>query len=91
MALSHLAKQDATGSIYGDFTKDTGYKSFVLDGQSVIIEDYLEVRPENKEKVVKYIKDGRISIGHWYTLPDLYPNETYLRRNIYLIFFCGGG
>ena len=27
------------------------YRSFVMDGQTVIIEDYLEVRPENREKI----------------------------------------
>ena len=30
------------------------YRSFVMDGQTVIIEDYLEVRPENREKIEKY-------------------------------------
>ncbi|MBC7958636.1 MAG: alpha-mannosidase [Vallitaleaceae bacterium] len=62
---------------------DPEYKSFVLDGQSVVIEDYLEVRPENKEKVMKYIAAGRISVGPWYTLPDLYPVEgECLIRNL---------
>lgn len=62
---------------------DPEYKSFVLDGQSVIIEDYLEVRPGDREKIVKYIKEGRISIGPWYTLPDLYPVDgECLIRNL---------
>ncbi|MDD4297281.1 MAG: alpha-mannosidase, partial [Ruminiclostridium sp.] len=59
------------------------YKCFVLDGQSVIIEDYLEVRPKDTERVCKYIKEGRISIGPWYTLPDLYPIDgECLVRNL---------
>ncbi len=59
------------------------YKSFVLDGQSVIIEDYLEVRPGDRYKIEKYIKAGRISIGPWYTLPDLYPVDgECLIRNL---------
>jgi mannosylglycerate hydrolase len=61
--------------LLGILDSDPKYRSFVLDGQSVIIEDYLEVRPGNKDKVAKYIKEGRISIGPWYTLPDLYPIE----------------
>lgn len=58
------------------------YKSFVLDGQSVIIEDYLEVRPQQRAKVEKYIKEGRLEIGPWYTLPDLYPvcGESLVRN-----------
>lgn len=59
------------------------YKCFVLDGQSVIIEDYLEVRPKDTERVCKYIKEGRLAIGPWYTLPDLYPIDgECLVRNL---------
>ena len=58
------------------------YTSFVLDGQTVIVEDYLEVRPENRAKVEKYIKEGRMEVGPWYTLPDLYPvcGESLVRN-----------
>lgn len=62
---------------------NSDYKSFVMDGQSVIIEDYLEVRPGDREKVTRYIKEGRISVGPWYTLPDLYPIDgECLIRNL---------
>ena len=62
--------------------RDPEYKSFVLDGQTVAVEDYLEVRPENREKVEKYIREGRIEVGPWYTLPDLYPvcGESLVRN-----------
>lgn len=58
------------------------YTSFVLDGQTVIVEDYLQVRPYNREKVEKYIREGRIEVGPWYTLPDLYPvsGESLVRN-----------
>lgn len=61
---------------------DKEYSSFLLDGQSVIIEDYLEVRPVNKGKIEKYISEGRMKIGPWYTLPDLYPiaGESLIRN-----------
>lgn len=59
------------------------YSQFLLDGQSVIIEDYLEVRPERRAEVEKYIKEGRITCGPWYTLPDLYPLDgECLVRNL---------
>ena len=62
--------------------RDPAYKSFVLDGQTVAVEDYLEVRPENRAKVEKYIREGRIEVGPWYTLPDLYPvcGESLVRN-----------
>jgi len=62
---------------------NAAYKYFHLDGQSVIIDDYLQVRPDKKELVVKHVKSGRLGIGPWYTLPDLYPvNGECLVRNI---------
>ncbi len=59
------------------------YSQFLLDGQSVVIEDYLEVRPERRAEVEKYISEGRITCGPWYTLPDLYPIDgECLVRNL---------
>ncbi|MBO4734094.1 MAG: alpha-mannosidase, partial [Clostridia bacterium] len=59
------------------------YSQFLLDGQAVVVEDYLEVRPERRAEVEKYIKEGRITCGPWYTLPDLYPLDgECLVRNL---------
>ena len=30
--------------------KDPEYASFLLDSQGIIVEDYLEIRPENRER-----------------------------------------
>jgi mannosylglycerate hydrolase len=46
-----------------------------MDGKCVAIEDYLEVRPEKEQELRQFVKEGRIAIGPWYTLPDLYPIE----------------
>lgn len=63
--------------------KHEDYHCFLLDGQVAPIDDYLEVKPENKEKVESYIKEGRIAVGPWYTLPDLYPLDgECLVRNL---------
>ncbi|MGN7358867.1 alpha-mannosidase [Paenibacillus sp. SAF-054] len=51
---------------------DTEYKSFYLDGQTIILEDYLQVRPQQKERLEKYIREGRIFIGPWYILQDAF-------------------
>ncbi|MCX7763040.1 MAG: glycosyl hydrolase-related protein [Candidatus Kryptonium sp.] len=50
--------------------KDDNFKCFVLDGQTIIIEDYLEVKPENKEKIKKLVRNGKLIIGPWYVLMD---------------------
>jgi alpha-mannosidase len=49
---------------------DEAFKLFYLDGQIIPLLDYLEIRPEKKESFVKLIKEGRIKIGPWYTMPD---------------------
>ncbi len=51
---------------------DPTFKSFHLDGQVIVIEDYLAVRPHMREKIEKYIADGRIVVGPWYILQDEY-------------------
>ena len=58
------------------------YSCFLMDGQTVMVTDYLEMRPEMTDKVKSYIKEGRIDIGPWYTLPDLYPvcGESLVRN-----------
>jgi len=43
---------------------------FTADGQAVIMEDYLEVRPERRALVERLARDGRLVIGPWYALPD---------------------
>lgn len=49
---------------------DPEYKVFHLDGQTIVLEDYLEVRPEMGERLAKLIREGRILIGPWYVMPD---------------------
>ncbi|MGD9579807.1 MAG: glycoside hydrolase family 38 C-terminal domain-containing protein [Vampirovibrionia bacterium] len=43
---------------------------FTLDGQAIVIEDYLAVKPQNKDKLISYISEGRLDIGPWLVLPD---------------------
>ncbi len=63
--------------------RDPEYRGFLMDGQCVTIEDYLEVRPENRERVCRQVRAGRLEIGPWYTLPDLYPVDAEcLVRNL---------
>lgn len=62
---------------------DPQYACFLMDGQCAPIEDYLEVMPQDEARVRKYIAEGRIAVGSWYTLPDLYPLDgECLVRNL---------
>ena len=51
---------------------DADFRAFTLDGQAVLIEDYLEIRPEAEGRVRAAIASGRLLTGPWYTLPDLF-------------------
>ncbi len=55
---------------------------FLFDSQVVSIHDYLEICPERKEQVEKFIKNNQLQIGPWYNLPDLYPicGEALIRN-----------
>ncbi|MBQ6421230.1 MAG: hypothetical protein IJK02_09175 [Clostridia bacterium] len=58
------------------------YRSFLCDGQLTLIEDYLEIRPEMKEKIKSLVQAGRLEIGPWFTLPDCAPiqGESVVRN-----------
>lgn len=49
---------------------DPDYRSFMLDGQMIVLEDYLEIRPEREAQIRRYVQEGRLLIGPWYILPD---------------------
>ncbi len=58
------------------------FRYFHLDGQAVVLKDYLEIRPENKERLVKLLKERRILAGPWFDLPDewLISGESFIRN-----------
>jgi alpha-mannosidase len=61
--------------------QDPGWR-FVLDGQTIVIEDYLAIRPDQAERLGTAVRSGRLTIGPWYVQPDsLLPSgETHVRN-----------
>ncbi|GAB2540816.1 alpha-mannosidase [Gracilibacillus alcaliphilus] len=61
---------------------DPNYKSFHLDGQTIILDDYLQVRPEKREQIKRLIEADRIHVGPWYILQDefLTSSEANIRN-----------
>lgn len=45
-------------------------ENYVLDGQTSILEEYLNMFPEDREKIIEYNKRGKLKIGPWYTQTD---------------------
>jgi len=58
------------------------YAYFMLDGQTVLLEDYLEVRPEREALLKKHIGSGRLLVGPWYILSDqfLISGEAHIQN-----------
>jgi alpha-mannosidase len=52
--------------------KDSRFTYFHPDSQASFLDDYLEFRPEYRERVKKLVSEGRILAGPWYTLPAEY-------------------
>src|SRR5207249_2391882 len=55
---------------------------FTLDGQMAAVDDYLEVRPENRGRVAALVREGRLAVGPWQILHDefLCSGETIVRN-----------
>lgn len=66
------------------------YTYFHMDGQYVVIEDYLEIKPHMRERLLALIRAGRIQIGPWYVLQDEYltSGEANVRNMLYGIKLC---
>ncbi|MFW9800917.1 MAG: hypothetical protein ACFFD9_10805, partial [Candidatus Thorarchaeota archaeon] len=64
---------------------DPEFKNFTFDGQTVVLEDYLEMVPHQREKLRDLVIKGRIDVGPWYVLPDVFlVSGEALIRNLLL-------
>jgi mannosylglycerate hydrolase len=57
---------------------------YVLDGQSVMIDDYLELQPEAEGRMQHFVETRQLRVGPWYTQTDLLlvAGESVI-RNLY--------
>jgi alpha-mannosidase/mannosylglycerate hydrolase len=69
-------------SMFDLMCRDPGYRFFHLDGQTSVLEDYLEIRPEREADLKALISEGRVLVGPWYTQPDefLVSGEAMVRN-----------
>lgn len=58
------------------------FGQFYLDGQTILIDDLLEIYPDKKDLIEKLIAQKKIVIGPWYTLADefLVSGESLIRN-----------
>ncbi len=62
--------------------EDPEFKYFMLDGQTIVLDDYLLMRPEMEETLRGHIQSRRILIGPWHILPDMFlvSPEAHIRN-----------
>ena len=62
--------------------RDPSYTHFNLDAQTVVLQDYLEIRPEKRAVLQKLVRERRLGVGPWYVLPDefLVSGESLVRN-----------
>ncbi len=46
------------------------YRAFHLDSQSIVLKDYLEIKPQNRARIEKLTREKRLLHGPWYILPE---------------------
>ncbi|GHV98071.1 alpha-mannosidase [Lactobacillus nasalidis] len=57
--------------------------NFTLDGQMSIVDEYLELHPENRDRIKKLTERGQLFLGPWYTQTDaLVPNAESIIHNL---------
>lgn len=73
---------DMTDGLIDGLKNTADYGIFHFDGQTIVLEDYLEIRPEMKDELSALIKVGKIVIGPWYVMPDefLISGESIIRN-----------
>jgi alpha-mannosidase len=72
----------AVDKVLNTLESDPAFTYFMLDGQTIVLEDYLEIRPENRERLRALARAGRILVGPWYLQPDefLVGGESLIRN-----------
>lgn len=64
---------------------DEDYHGYVFDAQVSVIEEYLQINPEDKERILRLVTAKRLFIGPWYTQTDslLVHKESMIRNLLY--------
>ena len=65
-----------------DFSAGKIKGPFTTDGQAILLQDYLEIRPEREADVRRLVQSGQFKVGPWFVLPDewLVSGESIVRN-----------
>ena len=63
---------DLVDAVLDRMERDARFTFFHLDGQSIVLEDYLEIRPEREPEIRRRVAEGRLLVGPWFVMPDMF-------------------
>ena len=61
---------DMIDSVLEILENEPEFRAYHLDSQSIVLKDYLEIKPHNKERIKRLARDKRLLHGPWYILPE---------------------
>lgn len=71
-------------NILNTLEQDHRFHHYMLDAQGSLLEDYIKWMPQDKERIVKLVQEGRLQIGPWYTQSDqMVISAESIVRNLY--------
>jgi alpha-mannosidase len=73
---------DFWDELFNLFETNPDFKHFMTDGQMQMVMDYLDVKPQNFEKLKSLVQNGKLSIGPWYIQIDQFlpSGESHIRN-----------
>ena len=72
------------GDVLDTLESDPEFKYFMVDAQGSLLDDYIKWRPQDRERITKLVKMGKLVIGPWYTQTDqLVISGESIVRNMY--------
>jgi len=71
-----------TNEIIETLESNPEFGVFHFDGQTIVLEDFLEIEPDKKERLAELIRKEKLVIGPWYVMPDefLLSGESLIRN-----------
>lgn len=79
---SHILLVENLDALIALLEKDDAFPAYTFDGLACVLEEYLRVRPENRQRLAALIAGRRLFVGPWYTQCDslLIRTESLIRN-----------
>jgi alpha-mannosidase len=73
---------ETTEGICDHLERDPAFGVFHFDGQTVVLEDAVELRPDLAPRIGRLVRSRRLLVGPWYVMPDefLVSGEALVRN-----------